>query len=507
MAAPRPAATVPDLEPGIPPAAPGVDLRLDGNQGRAPGPAFFAALAADTDALRRYPTDRSLEQLLAARHGVEPERIVVAAGADDVLDRLCRAVLEPGRSAVLPLPTFEMLERYVALAGGRTVAVPWSDGPWPRAQVLAAADASTALVAIVSPNNPTGLVATAEDVRAACVAVPGAVVLVDAAYAEFGGEDLTAAALAQPNAVVVRTFSKAFGLAGLRVGYAIAPPVVARWLRAVGSPFTCGTIARRAAALRLQTGAGEVAAYVDAVAGERRTLARQLAELGAPPLPSAGNFVFVPTAAAAWLRDGLLGLGIAVRAFATGVRITLPGDAAAFARLGAALAATLRPEALLLDLDGVLADIDGRRALVAAEALAALAARAPIGVVTSCPRRLAESILHRHGFAPHVRALVTSEDGPGKPDPAPVRLALQRLGVGRGWMVGDNPSDVAAARGAGVVPLAVAPHGIGAEPHAERLRAVGAARLVTGLAEVLDLLAALPRGPGPSSPCTPLSGA
>jgi phosphoglycolate phosphatase-like HAD superfamily hydrolase len=157
------------------------------------------------------------------------------------------------------------------------------------------------------------------------------------------------------------------------------------------------------------------------------------------------------------------------------VCLASPPDAA---RLAHAVQAALAPQALLLDLDGVLADIEGRKPLATIEVVRQLAARWPLGVVTSCPRRLAESVLARHGFAPFVGTLVGDEDGPGKPDPFPVRLALQRLGVATAWMVGDNPGDVTAARAAGVVPLAIAPHGIGAESHAERLRAAGALRLL-----------------------------
>lgn len=493
---PERARRVPVAGAGIPKVSPFVTVRLDGNQGRAPSPAFFARLGADADLLRSYPLDDALEHALARRHGVNPDRIFVGAGGDDVLDRLCRAVLDPGRAAIVPAPTFEMLERYVALTGADLVSVPWPEGPWPRQRVLESITGATALVAIVSPNNPTGLVAAVDDLRAVHAAASGALVLVDAAYAEFGGDDLTAAALDLPDTVVLRTFSKAFGLAGMRVGYAIADPEVVRWLRSVGSPFTCGTWSRHAAAVRLSHDGREVADYVQAVQRERELLTRHAGERGLRPLPSAGNFVFVRPGDPHWLRDALGSLGIAVRAFSTGVRITLPAADVVLARLCAAIDAAVAPGALLLDLDGVLADIEGRRAIANPDDVARLAALRPLGVVTSCPRRLAESVLQRHGFAPHVKALVTDEDGPGKPDPAPVRLALQRLGVKSAWMLGDNPSDVEAARAAGVVPLAVAPQGVGAEAHAERLRAAGAARLVAGVAALRGHLAAVLRADG-----------
>jgi phosphoglycolate phosphatase-like HAD superfamily hydrolase len=217
---------------------------------------------------------------------------------------------------------------------------------------------------------------------------------------------------------------------------------------------------------RLQDEARDVADYVRVVTSEREAFAALLRELGAEPLPSAGNFVFVRGGDPAWLVDALAGLGIAVRGIAGGVRVTMPGDAAHFAALTNSARAALAPQAILLDLDGVLADIEGRRPLAELADVQALAGLRPLGVVTGCPRRLAESVLARHGFAPFVKALVTSEDGPGKPDPAPVTLALQRLGVSAAWMVGDNPGDIVAARGAGAVPLAIAPSGIGAESHA-----------------------------------------
>ena len=144
----------------------------------------------------------------------------------------------------------------------------------------------------------------------------------------------------------------------------------------------------------------------------QQALAHQLKQLGLEWLPSAVDFVDVRTPDPAWLRDALAGLGIAVHALADGCRIPTPGDANAFARLQRALAAALAPEALLLDLDGVLADIEGRRALVEPSVVESLAARWPLGVVTSCPRRLAESVLGRHGFKA-LRVVVQRCNGDG----------------------------------------------------------------------------------------------
>lgn len=152
------------------------------------------------------------------------------------------------------------------------------------------------------------------------------------------------------------------------------------------------------------------------------------------------------------------------------------------------------PAAMLFDLDGVLADLARGTALATPVALGQIAARWPVAVVTTCPRRLAESVLHTHGFASLVQTVVGSDDGPPKPDPFPVTEALARLGVDGAWMLGDNPSDMTAARGGGALPFAIAPHGIGASSHAGRLRAAGALQLVPDVAAFARLVDERVRG-------------
>ncbi len=200
---------------------------------------------------------------------------------------------------------------------------------------------------------------------------------------------------------------------------------------------------------------------------------------------AAGTLVVVD-ARAAWLHDAWRSLGVTTDL--DGGRLRLPAGMT-MPRLMALATVALRPQALLLDLDGVLADIERRRPIATVEQVARLAARLPLAVVTTCPRRLAESILVRHQFAPHIGAVVGFEDATPKPDPAPARVALQRLGAACGWFVGDNPSDVRCAVAAKAVPLAIAPKGIGAEAHAAGLLQAGAARLVTDLDAVAGLLA------------------
>jgi HAD superfamily hydrolase (TIGR01548 family) len=556
----------------VPRAGAPIDLPLDGNEGVAPPAAVLAAFAAEgPEALRRYPDARVLEAVLAARLGVAPAQVVATAGGDDALERACRAVLAPGRELVLPLPTFEMLDRFGRMAGADVVPVPWPGPRYPTEAVIAAVTPRTAAIAVVSPNNPTGAVATAADLARLSAAAPRALLLVDLAYVEFADEDLTAAALALPNAAVFRTLSKAWGLAGLRVGYAAGPEPFIGWLRAVGLPYAVSRPATQMAAARLADGDEAIRPFLEDVRRERAALSATLAACGAAPAPSQANFVFARHPAPDWIRDALAGLGIGVRIFPgkehldDALRISCPGEPAALARVEHALRTALRPQALLFDADGVLVDVstsyreaivqtaahfgvrlttaevaaakaqpgsnndwvltrrllaergvdvplgavtahfealyqgaDGRPGLRERESLLCerallerLARRLPLGVVTGRPRTDAERFLQVHGVADCFRAVVCMEDAALKPDPAPVRLALVRLGVERAWLVGDSPDDVRAARGAGVVPLGVVAPGDGHDGAAERLVRAGAGRVLGSLGELEGLVAAV----------------
>lgn len=567
---PTPVPAVAGLDAYSPPRhlAP-VDLLLAGNEGDWPSTDLLHWVAErDVSVLRRYPSARELEAALAERLAVAPEQVAVTAGGDEAIDRVCRAYLAAGRRIAMPQPTFVMLPYYAALAGAVVDAVPWREGPYPLNAVLEAITEETAVVVVVSPNNPNGAVATAADLRALAEAAPHAVLLVDLAYAEYADEDLTAAALAFSNAVVVRTISKAWGLAGLRVGYAVGSPEMIAVLRAAGGPYSVSGLSLALAGRALATGTEAKERHVARVRVERRQLEALVAELGLSAPTSQGNFVLVRTADPTWLRDGLAGLGIAVRIFPgeAGLedcaRITCPGDEASFDRLCRALRAVVQPQALLFDLDGVLADVSRsyRRAIEATaasygvtvtaddvarikaagdanndwvvthrlivaggvpaelaevterfeelyqgtdaepglrrhetllpprELLQQWAARLPLGIVTGRPRRDAERWLADQGLAELFGTVVCMEDGPVKPDPAPVTIALNRMSVASAWMFGDTPDDVRAARGAGVVPIGLPAPGEDRVRAADTLLRAGAARVVTDLSEIEECL-------------------
>lgn len=375
----RCAARVRGVRPYAPPAKlAGVDLVLDANEGVRPGERVLGALGGlEGELVRRYPDASALEARIGERFGLGGERVVVTNGGDEAIDRVCRAFLEEGRVYVTHTPTFVMLPRYARLSGAEVRAVRWLDGAFPLDELLGAIDERTGVVSVVTPTNPTGRevgIGAIEALGEATARV-GAVLLVDLAYAEFSDEDMTERLLGMGNVVVVRTFSKAYGMAGLRIGCALCGSVeIAGWMRAAAGPYpvSAGAIAAAGAVLDDPSG---MEASVARVKGERAELSGVLRDAGVGVFESGANFVacrFGSVAGARFVHGALLTLGVSVRWFGaeSGIgdvlRVTLPGDAGEFERLCRALRVVLEPEALLLDMDGVLADVSGsyRRAIV-----------------------------------------------------------------------------------------------------------------------------------------------
>lgn len=342
-----------------------IDLKLDSNEGSAPSSLPELSSLLEVSPLNRYPSKQRLTEALADDHGVSPSRVLVTAGGDDALDRACRAFLEPGRSMVYPRPSFEMIPRFVTWAQGELIEVDWR-GEFPLAEVRSSIQDHTTLIAVVSPNNPTGAVVTRDELTALSEAAPSALILLDHAYVEFVDDpalDLTAYALSLPNVCVFRTFSKAWGIAGARVGYVMGPEIVIEWLARVGNPYSVAAPSLALALNRLTRDQEEVSRSIEQVKRERSELTALLTQRGVEVTPSQGNFVYLQTPRARWIRDALAGLGIGVRAWpdhpelGQSLRVTCPSDAEQQARLLQSLETALRPEALLFDLDGVIADV------------------------------------------------------------------------------------------------------------------------------------------------------
>ncbi|MBS0191798.1 MAG: TIGR01548 family HAD-type hydrolase [Phycisphaerales bacterium] len=545
-----------------------IDLWLDANEGRRPDIEALVCATGLAGAASQYPSAAPLEQAIAAMLGVDHERVLVTAGADEAIDRVCRTFLGPGREIVVPAPTFEMIGKYARMTGATVREVAWSEDRFPLAELQGVLSDKTSVVAVVSPNNPTGAVVTEQELKELSESAPDAILLVDLAYAEFAECDLTAAALTLPNAVLVRTFSKAHGLAGLRVGYAAGSRQLIEALRGAGSPYPVSALSLAVAQQAIASASAHLPPVVSRCRKERDVLLRVLSESGVRVRPSQGNFVLARATRAEWLWEALASLGIAVRRFPPGgtldgaIRITCPCDEAGFDRLVYALRSILQPQAILFDMDGVLADVSrSYRAAIEATALGfgvrvsqddisaakaagnanndwdltrklinrggvnaslsavkerfelfyqggpsiagyreretllpprglleRLAGRMPLAIVTGRPRFDCDRFLDRFGLQNLFATKVCMEDAPAKPDPAPVRLALARLGVERAWMIGDTPDDIASARSASVVPIGFVPPGEAYRSNGSSLRAAGAATVLNDFAQLEDLL-------------------
>jgi histidinol-phosphate aminotransferase len=319
-----------------------IDLWLDANE----GPPLPGSVPPSTgDMARRYPESKDLERAIATTFDIDPRRVVVTCGGDDAIARLCMAFLEPGRTILLHDPTFVMIARSARLTGAAVRSVEWLDGPFPVEAFTAPHLPAPDMIALVSPNNPTGQVMEADALARVLdwSRERHTPVLFDGAYAEFAQRDPTPMLLTEPHVTIVRTFSKAFGLAGLRVGYAIAPPSIADRLRAVGSPYPTSGLSIEHALHAWTSKHDAMHASTIRIAAERETLTRLLRGLRVRTLDSQANFVLALSTHASTIARQLAACGIAVRSFGPdeplkdALRITLPGQAPAFDRLCRAL--------------------------------------------------------------------------------------------------------------------------------------------------------------------------
>jgi histidinol-phosphate aminotransferase len=332
----RPAVqALPPYVPGARPA-PGEHLwKLSSNENPyGPLPSVVEAIARAATEANRYPdmyaTD--LVERLAGFVGVDADEVVVGNGSVAVLAHLLAAVVDAGDEVVYPWRSFEAYPIAVAVAGGRSVQVPvLADGRLDLPAMAAAVTDRTKVVLVCTPNNPTGPAVHADELAAFVAAVPAHVmVVVDEAYLEFVRDPAVADGVAllreHPNVVVLRTLSKAYGLAGLRVGYAVARPHLAAGIRAVSTPFGVSHVAQAAALASLEPAAqGELLARVDAVVAERTRVQDALRAQGWDLPESQANFVWFPLGEATMERAAQArAAGVLVRPFACdGIRVSI----------------------------------------------------------------------------------------------------------------------------------------------------------------------------------------
>ncbi|RFA27757.1 histidinol-phosphate transaminase [Alkalilimnicola ehrlichii] len=292
-----------------------------------PSPKALAAAEAALKDLHWYPDGNGFElkTALAAHHRVDPACITLGNGSNDCLDLIARTFLGPGREALFAQHAFAIYAIAAMSAGAKPVAAPALaiDSSMPYGHDLDALveriGPNTAVVFVANPNNPTGTWLQKDELERFLAAVPPKVIVVlDEAYIEYaleaeGYPDATQWLAQMPNLIVTRTFSKAYGLAGLRIGYSVSSAAVADLLNRVRHPFNANSLAQVAACAALGDEA-HIAAAVELNREEKARVADACAGLGLPTLPSAGNFLCVQVGAKAMeVNEGLLRRGVIVR--------------------------------------------------------------------------------------------------------------------------------------------------------------------------------------------------
>lgn len=270
-----------------------------------------------------HPSNEPLRSALASRFHVAPEQVVVTCGADESLFLLASAYLGPDRVGVTSDPCFSMFRVVTESVGASLLTIP-VDESWHlplEAVVESVKDPAVAVIWLCSPNNPTGLTLDEKFVRTVLRAAPDTLVVLDEAYAEISGTSLKETVLAEPNGVLVRTFSKGYGLAGARVGYMVGPEEITRTIETIRLPqnMTAFGIAAACRALADQDGLNE---RVHEIVAERERLTAALVERGWQVLPSHGNFLLAsPPVDAVNLANWFQGAGLIVRSYPSHPRL------------------------------------------------------------------------------------------------------------------------------------------------------------------------------------------
>jgi len=305
-----------------------------------PSPKALAALVGGHDSLHRYPDGGAyrLRQALADRWKVSLDHIILGNGSDEILGLLARTFLAPGDEAVMADQTFVIYKMEVTAAHGKAVIVPLVNWTHDLDGMAQAITSRTRLVFLCNPNNPTGTMVAADAVARFMAQVPENVVVVfDEAYLEYVRDphfpDSLQYVTQGRNAIVLRTFSKIYGLAGLRIGYGITTPEITNCLNRVRPPFNANTLAQRAALAAL--GDDEHVAKSRAVnAAGMQQIENGLRALGFATIPSQANFVYFDVKRdGRGVFDALLREGVIVRHIeGTMLRVTIgqPDENAAF---------------------------------------------------------------------------------------------------------------------------------------------------------------------------------
>ncbi len=273
----------------------GGKLRLDFNEntvGCAPEVVRALRRAMSGDWLSRYPEYEEARKKLARFFRVAPDEIILTNGTDDAIQLICNAFVDPGDVLAVPAPTFPIYEFFNSVAGGETVRVRYDENfRLPMDEMIRTVRKQRARwVALANPNNPTGTIIPQRALAALLRAAPKTVVLVDEAYYDFSGETALGWIRKYPNLIVTRTFSKAFGLAGLRMGCIFANRELADMVHRAQNPFAANSVAM-AGALEAVKHRAHVRRYAREIIANRKQLTGYLESIGLACVPSSANFI------------------------------------------------------------------------------------------------------------------------------------------------------------------------------------------------------------------------
>lgn len=310
-------------------------IKLASNESSyGPLPSVLKAVKDGAKLLNRYPDHRgeALRSAISEKQGVSPEQVTIGCGSVGLLQQAFTAYVGAGDEVVYPWRSFEVHPVFSAIAEAKPVMVPLRDQAFDLDAVAAAVTGQTKLLILSTPNNPTGTVCKTDDLKDLLGSISNdVVVIIDEAYLEFVTDDsvrdpVTEILPHHDNAVVFRTFSKAYGLANLRVGYALGHSEVIGAIDKVALPFLVNGVAQAAVLASLDAAAEkELRDRVAEVIAERNRVTEKLLELGWPVTPSQANFVWLPVEEQAGpLFQRLESRGIVTRPFENeGLRVTI----------------------------------------------------------------------------------------------------------------------------------------------------------------------------------------
>ncbi len=545
---------------------------LDMNENpRGPSPRVKEELSRlEPETLFAYPDYHELYLELANEVGVRPENLILTCGGDEAIRVILEALVEKNKDVVLTTPTYSMYRLFLNLRQARPGEIKYGpDLTFPLDQVLAQSTEPPAALILVNPASPTGEIITLETITRILQNFPQTPVIIDETYHHYSGVSAVPLLEEFPNLILIRTFSKAYGLAGLRLGYIIGSTSIIEKLHLINPPYPLSgpAVVAARAALSDQEFIEKEKEFVEQ---EKVFLQKALARLHIETRTTATNFILIKVGpGAAAVQKALARENIRVRSLENYppleeyLRISI-GTRKDHEQLLQALEKVLSPSVLLFDLDGVLVDVrssyreaiaatvkffSGQRPdqeeiaaakraggfnndwdltaallerrkidiprsriiekfqefylgqdwngliqkekpLINRELLGKLSRKFKLGIVTGRPRSEAFFTLEHLGLKDFFSPIITMDDLPpekGKPDPAGLELALEKMGSSRGYYIGDTPDDMEAARRAGLIPLGFMPPGNTLSDR-EALQKAGAHRIIESIMELEEVL-------------------